>query len=159
MNASASKQAEERNLNMLYKNLVLSIVDYALPIYCNSLRQTELRRFEDIQYKAAKLVTGALHLTSKAKLNSELGWETIKCRANLLGLNIFHKIHRNETRPLVKKCMPEMDLKREHLLRSTGGYLPFKSYNCSFKKSFFPHFSKIWNTLDKGSKSKNLHLL
>ena len=150
------KFLNKQTLDVSYKLTVRSIVDYALPIYCNSLRQTELRRFEDIQYKAAKLVTGALHLTSKEKLNSELGWETIKCRANLLGLNIFHKIHRNETRPLVKKCMPEMDLKREHLLRSNGGYLPFKSYNCSFKKSFFPYFSKIWNNLDKGSKSKNL---
>ena len=145
-----------QTLDLLYKLTVRSIIDYALPIYCNSLRQIELRRYEDIQYRSAKLVTGALHLTSKEKLNLELGWESLKCRANILGLNIFHKIHIKETRPLVTKCMPEIDSKREHLLRSNGGYLSFKSYNSSFKKSFFPYYAKMWNALEKESKSKNL---
>ena len=52
--------------------------------------------------------------------------------------------------------MPELDLQRKHLLRSKGGYLPFKSYNCSFKKSFFPHFANLWNLLEKETKSKNV---
>ena len=150
------KFLNRQTLDLLYKLTVRSIIDYSLPIYCNSLKQTELKRFEDIQYKAARLVTGALNLTSRDKLNKELGWETIKCRANILGLNIFHKIHRKETRPLVSKCMPDLDWNREHLLRSNGGYLPFKSYNCNFKKSFFPYFANIWNSLGKESKSKNL---
>ena len=46
-----------------------------------------------IQYRAGKIVTGALHYTSKEKLNLELGWETIIDRGNLLSLSIFHKIH------------------------------------------------------------------
>ena len=146
------KFLNRQTLDLLYKLTVRSIIDYALPVYCNSLRQTELKRFEDIQYKAAKLVTGSLHLTSKEKLNIELGWETIKCRANILGLNIFHKIHRKETRPLVSKCMPELDLQRKHLLRSKGGYLPFKSYNCSY--IFFPSLCKSLEFTRKRNKKQ-----
>ena len=49
-------------------------------------------RLEQLQYRAAKLVTGALHFSNREKLNSELGWETIQKRSEILGLNIFHKI-------------------------------------------------------------------
>ena len=50
---------------------VRSIIDYALPFNANNLKLTDLARFDRLQYKAGKLVTGALHLTSKDKLNAE----------------------------------------------------------------------------------------
>ena len=37
---------------------------------------SELAWLEKLQYQAAKLVTGTLHLTSKDKLNVELGWKS-----------------------------------------------------------------------------------
>ena len=39
---------------------------------------SELAKLEKLQYQAAKLVIGALHLTSKDKLKVELGWESLK---------------------------------------------------------------------------------
>ena len=93
------KLLSRQTLDILYKLTVRSVIDYALPVYCKTLNQTEIARLEQIQYRAAKLVTGALHFTSKEKLNSELGWETIQKRSELLGLNFFHKIHLHETRP------------------------------------------------------------
>ena len=77
---------------------------------------------ENIQYKAGKIVTGALHFTSKQKLNSELGWETFTDRGNILSLNIFHKVHRHETRSLIRSCMPKFDTERKYFTRSKGGY-------------------------------------
>ena len=64
-----------------------------------------------VQYNTAKLVSGALHLTSADKLNKELGWETITARAESLGLTIFHKLHKGETRPLIKQLMPNIHRK------------------------------------------------
>ena len=58
---------------------------------------------ENLQYRAAKIVSGALHLTSREKLNKELGWESILERGDFLSINIFHKIHLHETRPLIRK--------------------------------------------------------
>ena len=75
-----------------------------MPIYGNNLKQTELYRLEQLQYRAAKFVVGALNYTSKEKLYKELGWETIQKRIDYLGLSIFHKIHVSETRPLLRKC-------------------------------------------------------
>ena len=151
------KLLNRNTLDILYKLTVRSVIDYALPVFCNNLRQTELARLENLQYRAAKIVTGALHFTSREKLNVELGWETIQCRADMLGLNIFHKIHLQETRPLIRKCMPKLDWERKNVLRSNGGYLPFDISGDKFKKSFFPHISKMWNSLGSSVQTKNLH--
>ena len=80
-----------QTLDLLYKLTIRSVVDYALPVYYNSLRISELARLEKIQYQAGKLVTGAYHYTSKEKLNLELGWETIKNRGDFLSLNFVPK--------------------------------------------------------------------
>ena len=140
----------------MYKITVRSVIDYALPVYFKTLKQTEIMRLEQIQYRAAKLVTGALHLTSKEKLNTELGWETIQKRSDFLGLSIFHKIHSHETRPLIRKCMPKLDFERKHHLRSKGGYIPFTNYGSKFKTSFFPYHSELWNSLPRNVQASNL---
>ena len=81
-----NRMLQRQTLDLLYKLTVRSIFDYALPVYYNSLKVTEQERLDRIQYSAAKLVTGALHNTSKVKLYEELGWETIHSRAEYLGL-------------------------------------------------------------------------
>ena len=118
------KMLNRKTLDLLYKVCVRSVIDYALPIYANTLNVTELARLERVQYRAAKLVTGALHFTSQEKLNIELGWETIKKRITFLGLSLFQKIHLHETRPLIRTCMTKLDFENKYLLRSKGGYLP-----------------------------------
>ena len=65
------KLLSRQTLDLLYKLTVRSVIDYALPVYYKTLKQTEMSRLEKIQYRAAKVVTGALHLTSKDKLNAE----------------------------------------------------------------------------------------
>ena len=126
-----------QTLDVLYKLTVRSVIDYALPVYCNNLTQSQLARLENIQYRAAKLVTGTFHFTNKEKLNLELGWEKIQNRSDNLSLSIFHKIHLHETRPLIRKCMPKPDIENKFNLRSKGGYIPFKNLGIKFKKKLF----------------------
>ena len=94
-----------KTLDLLYKVTIRYFIDYALPIYANTLKQTEIARLERLQYRAAKVVTGALHFSSRDKLNVELGWETIQKRIEFLGLSLFHKIHLSETRHLIRQCL------------------------------------------------------
>ena len=150
------KLLSRQTLDVLYKLTVRSIIDYALPVYCTTLKQTELARLDNIQYRAAKLVTGAFHLTSRDKLNTELGWENISKRCDVLSLNIFHKIHRYETRPLIRSCMPIPDIEQRYPSRSKGGYIPFKKYDTKFNKSFFPNTTLLWNSLPKNVKCKDV---
>ena len=68
---------------------------------------------------------------------------------------MFHKIHKYETRPLIRTCMPKLDLYNENNLRLNGGYVPYKFYNNKFRDSFFPYFSKLWNSLPTCAKGKD----
>ena len=142
-----------QTLDTMYKLTVRSVIDYGLPVYCTTLKQTELLRLENIQYRAAKLCTGTFHFTSRDKLNSELGWETLQKRCEILRLNIFHKIHRYETRPLIRSCMPKINYERENNLISKGSYIPFKNSGSKFSLSFFPYHTKLWNSLQKKHQS------
>ena len=143
-----TKMLKRKTLDLLYKITVRSVIDYSLPLYANSLKKTDLARLERLQYSAAKLVTGALHHTSREKLNNELGWESIKTRIDFLGLSMFHKIHLQETRPLVRSCLTKLDFEKKHLTRSKGGYSPYPNYGVKYLSTFFPYISKLWNNLD-----------
>ena len=150
------KNLKRKTLDLLYKLVVRSVIDYALPLYGQTLRQSELARLEQLQYRAAKVVTGALHYTSREKLNIDLGWETIQKRIEYLGLSIFHKIHLYETRPLIRQCLTQLDFENKKNLRSKGGYMPYPNYGNKFKNSFFPFISKLWNNLPTKNRSMNL---
>ena len=87
-------------------------------MYYQNLKQTDMVRLTKIQYSAAKIVTGALHHSSDEKLNVYPGWETLKEMAEYLGITLFHKIHLHETRPLIRKYLPEIK-EHAHNLRSS----------------------------------------
>ena len=142
------KYLKRNTLDLLYKIIVRSVIDYALPVYANNLKLTELARFDRLQYKAGKLVSGALHYTSRAKLNNELGWENFQQRIKFLSLCLFHKIHLHETRPLVRSCMSKLDYEKKYLTRSKGGYSPYPYFGTKYSNSFFPYTDKLWNNLD-----------
>ena len=150
------KLLSRQTLDLLYKITVRSVIDYALPVYFKTLTQSQIARLENLQYRAAKVVTGAFHWTSREKLNNELGWESIQKRADILGLNIFQKIHLHETRPLIRNCMQNLDTENKFNTRSKGGYIPYKNYGTKFKNSFFPYFSCLWNSLPINVQCKNL---
>ena len=145
------KLLKRQTLDILYKLTVRSVIDYALPVYYHSLKVTEKILLDKIQYTAGKLVTGALNYTSKDKLNDELGWESIKDRADILGYSIFHKINRGETRDLVRSCLSSRILCPQTL--RFGGFVPFAYHNAKFANSFFPYFTSKYNKLDNKVKS------
>ena len=76
-----------------------------MPVYYGNSKMTEKKRLYQIQYRAAKLVTGTLNYTSGIKNNIELGWETLQTRFDCLGLGLFHKIHLGLTLTFLSKCL------------------------------------------------------
>ena len=141
------KYLSRSTLDLLYKLTVRSVIDYGLVVFFHSLRLSEISRLDQIQYRAAKLCTGALHFTSQCKLEDDLGWETIENRANFLGLTMFKKIHSHQTRPLINKCMPQK-LFHDQQTRHKYIYKLFPTQFSYFSRSFFPHFTKLFNNLD-----------
>ena len=69
------------------------VIDCGLCIYYHNLKQSDAYQLNQIQYRAGKLIAGALHFTSSLKLNSNLVFEELSDRAKFLGLTVPHKIH------------------------------------------------------------------
>ena len=138
------KFLKRSTLDLLYKVCVRSTVEYGLVLYWHSLKQTEAARIRQIQYRGARIVTGALPFTSQSKLESDLALETVDNRAKFLGLTIFHKIHLGLTRPLIRNCMPQRNTNNT---RAAGCYVLPKFTSVSYKNSFFPFYSNLWSNL------------
>ena len=99
----------------------------------------EIKKWLDqIQYKAAKLVGGALHYTSQHKLELDMGWESIKNKAEVLGLTVYHRIHFNKTRRLVQQCLTGLDNRNNGIKR-----LRYPQLGKKFNSSYFPLFTKL----------------
>ena len=148
------KLLQRNTLDLLYKLTIRSIIDYGLVVYGTTLKVSDLKRYEQIQYRAGKLITGAFHLTSADKINVELGWETIKTRIDFLGLSLFHKINYHETRPLIRSYLNDRIMRTN--CRQFGRFKSYPNYGSKFEKSFFPYFTKKWETLNKSE--QNTHI-
>ena len=131
------KYLKRSTLDLLYKVCVRSTLEYGLVLYWHTLKPTEAARLEQIQYRAAKICTGALHFSSQHKLQVDLSWEKLEDRAKFLGICIFHKIHLWQTRPLIRKCMPPLNTNKT---RNSGTYIRCRYYNKKYNNSFSHSF-------------------
>ena len=103
--------------------MVRSHIDYVLPAFDPSLYNKQIATLEKFQYRAARLTTGAMIRTSGDKMYKDLGWETIKTRILFLSLSLFRKIHTNATRPLIKSCLPSINLQKQVRTRQDKVYI------------------------------------
>ena len=55
------KLLKKHTLDVLFKMIIYSVIDYALPVYYHTLKITEKALLDKAQYTAGKLVTGSLH--------------------------------------------------------------------------------------------------
>ena len=140
------KFLDRATLDLLYKLTIRSVLEYGMIVYFHSLTQTQLARLSRVQYRAARLCTGALPYTSQLKLEQDLGWPSLAKRADFLSLTVFHKISLNLTRPLIRKCMPSTKINTKNT-RSSVPYNPFPYKHEFFSKTFFPYTTKLYNKL------------
>ena len=150
------KYLKRSTLDLLYKVCVRSTIEYGLVIFWHTLKQTEKAQISRIQYRGAKIISGALHLTSQLRLEQDLSLESIANRAKFLGLSIFHKIHLGLSRPLIKSCMPEVNTNNT---RGGGLYKKLKYLSQKYNNSFFPLFSEYWSKLNSNLRNRKDILL
>ena len=147
-----NKLFSRNTLDILYKMNIRSLIDYGCQVWGPCLNDTQIAKLEKTQYRAAKIVTGAMYRTSSAALRGELGWESIKDRINLLSLTHFNKIQTNMTRPLIQSCLPPRNNNILDL-RTTRLYIPFPEKDRGFNNSFFPKMANLWDNLPSECKS------
>ena len=139
------KELSRQCLDVLYKLHVRSSIDYAITVFGPSLNASQLKILDNLNYRAARLVTGAQKYTSSEKLLNELGWENTTKRVEYLCLTQFYKIIHRMTTPLVHENLPPR-LNSNYPTNRTFQHYPFMS--SFFVNSFFPFSIKRWDQLD-----------
>ena len=86
-----SKYVSRNVLNMTYKLYIRPHPNYGDVIFHNQ-RVDMMNLIEQVQYKAALIVTGCWQGTSRDKLYDELGWEMSSDRRWFRTLTLFYKI-------------------------------------------------------------------
>ena len=78
LKSAAGRRAEERHLAMLYKSLVLSLIDFDLPIV--QLSDNQVGRLQRLQNSCLRIVTGCTRATPITVLQFLVGVPSIKDR-------------------------------------------------------------------------------
>lgn len=142
-------KVDSQTLCRLYKSLVRPVMEYADVIW-SGCTDTESDHFEhaDVQYEAAKVVTGAIKGTSRQRLLEELGWESIKTRRIIHRIVLFYKIVNNYCPAFLLDLLPSQVFQRTHYsLCSSINFSVFATRTERFRNSVFPSVIALWNQL------------
>ena len=136
-----SKYVDSKVLNLWYKLHVH--LDYGDIIYHNQ-RSDLMKLIEQVQYKAALIVSGCWQGTSRERLYEELVWESL-CERRWARLTTFYKIKSGLAPSYLSDHIPE-HVETNISLRHRNARAPF-SRTERYANSFLPYCIENWNTL------------
>ena len=142
-----SKYVSRKVLALCYKLYVRPHLDYGDVIYHNQ-RDDLMTLIEQVQYKAALIVTGCWQGTSRVKLYDELGWEPLDQRRWGHRMTTWYKIVNGLTPAYLFEHVPK---EAPRPLRSFIPKAPIAKTE-RYQNSFFPYCINEWNSLEKDIK-------
>ena len=146
-----SSYVSRKVLDMTYKLYIRPHLDYGDIIYHNQ-RTDLMNLLEQVQYKAALIVSGCWQGTSREKLYDELGWESLANRRWYRRLSLFYKIVNGQAPSYLSEYIPNSKLLPYNLRKKADFQVP-STRTARYKNSFFPFCIFEWNKLDKETKS------
>ena len=143
-----SRYLPRRTLNEIYKLYVRQHLDYGDVIYHLPAMLCEfsgsvilpglMDKLESVQYSAARAITGTWKGTSREKLYSDLGRESLNCRRWSRRLTLFYKIINNLAPTYTKDPIPQLN-QSNYTLRKQYVVGQIRTRTEIFKSSFYPH--------------------
>ena len=151
-----SNYLPRHTLNELYKLYVRPHLDYGDVIYhipakvCdlsqNIVLPNLMDKLESVQYSAALAVTGTWRGTSREKLYTDLGWESLSSRRWSRRLTLFYKFVNNLSPEYTVDPIPPLH-QSQYCLRNQDVIGQLKARTEKFKSSFYPNCLSEWNKL------------
>ena len=136
-----------RTLLDIYRAFVRPHLDYGDILYDNPGNMSFVQRMETIQYNAALAITGCIRGTSRDKLYSELGLESLSDRRFCRRLCFFYKIVNGHLPSYLRNYIPNATV-RSYSLRSRPPVPTMVARTERFCNTFFPFCLSQWNKLD-----------
>ena len=137
-------------LLQLYNTYILPIFDYGDIVHDGLITTRDKLRLEQLQMRAARLVTGTLFHTAHKKLLAELGWETLEMRRFKHRLIFYHKLLNPsaDIPQYIKDILPHTRHENTGLaLRNADTVSLPNNKTTLFQKAFIPKTTRDWNSL------------
>ena len=137
---------DRRSLEKLYFSYVRPKLEYACivwdncPIYLADL-------LDNVQIRAAKIISGAIARTSHALIYKELGWETLGERRKRQRLATMFRIINNQTPSYLRQPLPVNN--NAYVLRNAINIPNLATQSATMQNSFYPKTINDWNNLDR----------
>ena len=145
------------SLLQIYKSFVRPHLDYGDIIYDKAFIGSFQNKLEFIQYNAALAITGVIRGTSREKIYSELGLESLQDRRWYRKLCVFYKILTNMSPKYLSDIIPSTT--RRYSSRNANNIPLVSGNNNYFMNTFFPSTITEWNKLDLSIRnSTSLHI-
>ena len=112
-----SKYVSRKVVDLSYKLYVRPHLDYGDVIYHNQ-RSDLMNLIEQVQYKAALIVSGCWQGTSREKLYNDLGWESLSDRRWSRRMTTFYKILNGMAPSYLLDHLPEITAPNVSLRRN-----------------------------------------
>ena len=152
-----SKYLPRHTLIEIYKLYVRPHLDYGDVIYhipakvCdfsgNIVLPNLMEKLESVQYSAALAITGTWRGTSREKLYTDLGLESLSSRRWSRRLTLFYKFLNNLSPEYTGDPIPPFHQSR-YCLRDQDVIGRLKARTEKFKASFYPNCLSEWNKLE-----------
>ena len=144
-------------LDLIYRIYIRPHFDYCDIIYDGNITVTDSLRLERLQNRVARLVTGTLRQTSTDKLRHELGWDLLKTRRNTHKLAMYFELRRPQSHipAYITSIIPNTRRQdTDRALRNADTQTLPANRITSFKNSFVPATTKLWNSLPTQIRNK-----
>ena len=152
---SFKHQIDRKSLETIYFTFIRPKLEYASIIW-DDCTEKDKHAIENVQLRAARIVTGAKKGTSHQLLHDELKWPSLSERCSYFKLVAMQKIV-NKTAPsyLIEILPNTVNTKTRYPLRNSNNVMQFQTRTEKFRKSFFPACINQWNNLNESVKNIN----
>ena len=134
------------SLLQICKSFVRPDLDYGDIICDKAFIKYFQKKLESIQYNTASAIAGAICGTSREKIYSELGLESLQGRRWYRKLCVFYKILNNMSPKYLGDIIPSTN--RRYSSRNTNNIPLVRANTNYFMNTFFPCTISEWNRLD-----------
>ena len=137
---------DRQTLENLYVAFIRSKLEYASIVWDNCTEDLS-DLVESVQYRAGKIISGAIARTSHNLLYAELGWESLKARRQKQRLKLMYKIVHKDAPLYWQDTLPEANQAPRYNLRTIyAGDIPnIHGRTVFYDNTFFPKSIREWN--------------
>ena len=133
--------------NLDYGDVIYHIPAKACEFSQNIILPNMMEKLESVQYSAALVITGTWRGTSREKLYTELGWESLSSRRWSRRLTLLYKFVNNLSPEYTVDPIPPLH-QSQYCLRDQDVIGQMRARTEKFKSSFYPNCLSEWNKLD-----------